>query len=128
MSVNNISWLQELTDENLTVSVSLALYPLSALFRVCYTFTDNCYLFLTTTDDESIVNVRFARKNVNCDLAAIAGEFSNELINQRVRFDIANETRPIRELIVAQAFAEADLIDRSTSEANYLEDPKGIGK
>ena len=32
----------------------------------------------------------------------------NELINQRVRTDVARETRAIRERIVAQAFAEAD--------------------
>jgi hypothetical protein len=32
----------------------------------------------------------------------------------------------IRELIVAQAFAEADIVDRSFSEGSNVEDPKGI--
>jgi His-Xaa-Ser system protein HxsD len=45
-------------------------------------------------------------------LTRIAGEFGNELISQRIRLDLAEETRPVRELIVAQAFAEADLSAR----------------
>ena len=53
---------------------------------------------------------------------------SNELINQRIRLDIAAETKSIRELIVAQAFAEADLLDRSRSEGDYHDDPRGIAK
>jgi hypothetical protein len=44
-----------------------------------------------------------------------------------VRLEIANETRAIRELIVAQAFTEADLIDRSGSEGSYIEDLRDVG-
>lgn len=128
MAESNISWLQEVTESTLTICVNLNLYPLEALFRVCYAFTDKCYLFLSIEDDPAVVSVRFARKQLECDLAAVAGEFSNDLIDQRVRFDIARSTSPIRELIVAQAFAEADLLDRSTSEASYLDDPRGIAK
>jgi hypothetical protein len=42
-------------------------------------------------------------------LADIAGEFANELIDQRVRYDLERETRHIRTRIVDQAFAEADI-------------------
>src|SRR5258706_145620 len=119
MAESNISWLQEVTESTLTICVNLNLYPLEALFRVCYAFTDKCYLFLSIEDDPSVVSVRLARKQRECDLAAVAGEFSNDLIDQRVRLDIARSTSPIRELIVAQAFAEADLLDRSASEASY---------
>lgn len=119
-------WIYENTDSSLGLSVNTDVYPLEVLFRVCYAFTDRCYLFLESGDLESTINVRFSRKRNELDLAALANEFSNELINQRVRFDLANETRPIRELIVAQAFAEADLLDRSASEADYGDDPRGI--
>jgi His-Xaa-Ser system protein HxsD len=70
----------------------------------------------------------FTRKTPDCDLHSLAGEFSNELINQRVRLQIASETRAIRELIVAQAFAEADLLDRSLSESSYVDDPRGVAR
>ena len=58
----------------------------------------------------------------------LAGEFSNELVNQKVRLDVAAETKAIRELIVAQAFAEADLLGGGDSEADYVTDPRGISR
>jgi His-Xaa-Ser system protein HxsD len=122
-----LSWVETLTEDSLCICINLELYTLEALFRVCYLFTDRCYLFLTE-ESPSVVKVHFARKTPACDLPAIAGAFSNELIDQKVRLDIANETRTIRELIVAQAFTEADLGSSSCSEADYHEDPKGISK
>ena len=126
MTPERISWLQDITDENLCVCVDTATYSLEALFRVCYAFTDKCYLFLRPENGSSVVRVMFTRKIPDCDLPSLAGEFSNELINQRVRLQVALETRAIRELIVAQAFAEADLLDRTLSESGYVDDPKGI--
>ena len=128
MSSPEFSWVEKLTDETLQICVSLDLYPLEALFRVCYSFTDRCYLFLEHTEAPDVVKVHFGSKVPGSDLAIIAGEFSNELINQRVRLDIARETKPIRELIVAQAFAEADLLDRTDMEADYRDDPRGISR
>ncbi len=128
MNSERISWLENVSDESLRVSVDLSVYSLDALFRVCYIFTDRCYLFLEPAERPSTIRVRFARKMPECDLAIVAAEFSNALIDQRVRTQIASETKAVRELIVAQAFAEADLIDRSLSESSFVEDPKGIAR
>jgi His-Xaa-Ser system protein HxsD len=121
-----LSWVQDATDDSLVIAVNTDLYSREALFRVCYLFTDRCYLFLSSDDNTPVIQVRFTRKSPDTDLSEMAGEFSNELINQKVRLDIAVETKAIRELIVAQAFAEADLFDRGDSEASYLDDPRGI--
>ena len=123
-----ISWIEDLNDESLSICVDTALYSLEALFRVCYSFTDKCYLYLQPTSPAPVIRVRFSRKTSDSDLALIAGEFSNELINQKVRMDVAAETRAIRELIVAQAFAESGLVDTSLPESDYLDDPKGIAQ
>lgn len=136
MPPTHLSWVQNVSDEHLAIRVNLDIYPLNALFRVCYLFTDRCYLFLSEDELPSeqmatmtnTVRVRFAKKAADCDLYTIAGEFSNELINQKVRFDIAAETGLIREMIVTQAFTEADLADRSHSGADYRDDPRGISK
>lgn len=121
------SWIvRDSSHSNLSIFVDTSVYPLEVLFRTCYAFTDRCYLFLSTSEASGVISVRFKQKLESCDLESVAGEFSNELINQRVRLDIANETRAIRELIVAQAFTEADLIDKSECEASYSDDPKGI--
>jgi His-Xaa-Ser system protein HxsD len=126
MSPPQLSWVRDVTDESLVVAVNTDLYSREALFRVCYLFTDRCYLFLTQEEGAPVIQVRFTRKGPDTDLNRMAGEFSNELINQKVRLDIAAETKTIRELIVAQAFAEADLLDGDDSEASYIEDPRGI--
>jgi len=120
------SWINELSDGALSILIDTRIYSIEVLFRTCYVFTDRCYLFLEPWSDREIIKVRFSKKNDDCALAEIASEFCNELVNQHVRLNIANETRPIRELIVAQAFAEADLIDRSDSEGSYIDDPRGI--
>ncbi len=121
-----LSWVQDVGDDSLVVAVNTDLYTREALFRVCYLFTDRCYLFLSQEEGSPVIRVRITRKGPDADLNELAGEFSNELINQKVRLDVAAETKAIRELIVAQAFAEADLFGGGESEADYLNDPKGI--
>jgi His-Xaa-Ser system protein HxsD len=128
MSSPQLSWVQDATDDSLIIAVSTDLYSIGALFRVCYLFTDRCYLFLSHGEGSQVIQVLITRKNPDTNLNQICGEFSNELINQKVRLDIADETRTIRELIVAQAFTEADLLDRNISESSYLDDLKGIAK
>lgn len=120
------SWIEQLTDDSIRIRINIDLYSTEALFRVCYIFTDRCYLFLQPQKDSSIVEVRCTRKTTECDMKTLVGDFANELINQRVRQDIAAESKTIRQLIVAQAFTEANLFDRELSEISYTEDPKGI--
>jgi len=121
-----ILWAKHVSDKTLTLEIDTAIYSLEAIFRVCYAFTDRCYLFLKPGTTDTSVVVRITEKKPDFDLETVAGEFSNALIDERVRRDIATETMSIRELIVAQAFAEADIVDRSFSESSYVEDPKGI--
>jgi len=128
MPRNQLSWISSSSENGVEIAVNLNLYSLEALFRVCYSFTDRCYLFLDHESQLPIVRVRFGKMTETADLNVIAGEFSNELINQKVRLDVAAETRAIRELIVAQAFAEVPLIDRPHAEADYHDDPKGIAR
>ena len=94
--------------------VDTTVHNLDSIFRSCYVFTDRCYLFLQRRGEQEIV-VEFRSKNTEVALREVIGAFANELINQRVRSDVARETRTIREQIVAQAFAEADFGD-STSQ------------
>src|SRR5919106_5045004 len=121
-----IFWTKHVSDKTLALEVDTAIYSLGVLFRVCYAFTDRCYLFLEPATKDTSVVVRITDKKPDLDLDTVVGEFSNALIDERVRRDIATETMSIRELIVAQAFAEVDILDRSFAEASYVEDPKGI--
>jgi His-Xaa-Ser system protein HxsD len=92
-----------------TIEINTKLYGRDALFQTCYKFTDRCYLFLRQVDPD-VVEVEFTARTNSADLGQITGEFANELIDQRLRADIARETRTIREAIVTQAFTEGGFI------------------
>jgi His-Xaa-Ser system protein HxsD len=72
--------------------------------------------------------VYFSPSNENTDLRKIIGEFSNRLIWQEVRQKIADETKTIREIIVAQALTEGNVLNHSGIEADYNNDPNGIAQ
>jgi His-Xaa-Ser system protein HxsD len=90
------------------VAVDTSLYTLDAMFRACYKFTDRCFVFLERGANDTVI-VHLRARTVGSDLAETIGAFQNELLDQRLRMDLARETRTIREWIVAQAFVEADL-------------------
>ncbi len=100
-----LQWVER-RDDYLSLRIDTTLYPEEAVFRACYAFTDRCYLFLERAG-EGALRIQFRPRRGSTKLDAIVGDFGNELINQRIRHTLARETRAIRELIVAQAFAEA---------------------
>jgi len=59
---------------------------------------------------------------------ALAGDFSNELIDQRLRERLEQQFGDVRTLIVAQAFAEGNLLDAASADGDYASDPQGIGR
>lgn len=98
------------TDDELTLLVDENVYAREAVLRACYWFTDRCYLFVSRVDVGRF-SVSIRPKSPDIALQAIAGEFSNALIDYQVRLDIERETHQIRELIVAKAFAEGNLLE-----------------
>jgi His-Xaa-Ser system protein HxsD len=102
--------------EGLAMDVNLTIYPLDVVLRACHTFTGRCYVFAHPAEGGR-VTVELAPREERDLPRDLAGQFSNALIDYRLRALIADETRPIRELLVAQAFCEADLLDRRESES-----------
>jgi His-Xaa-Ser system protein HxsD len=117
-----------LGDSTAVLQVDTTLYELDAMLRACYKYTDRCYLFLTREPGtESLVNVFFISKRQS-DLPTVMGEFCNELVDQSLRLALSQEFGPLRELIVAQAFSEGNLLDPQRDEGDYSSDPLGIGE
>ena len=123
-------------DGALRVSLSIDVYGLDAIFRSCYWLTDRCYVYLAPPKDR-LIEVTLAAKEGGVTMTdRLAWDFLNDLVDQRLRIDVNRETRTIREMIIAQAFAETDLIDdrgRLISErgnpnqsGNDEDDPEGI--
>ena len=103
--------VQELEDGSVRIGLDQTIYPLEAVFRSCYLFTDRCYVHLSRDDEEAnCISVRIWTKDLKTTSEVHAKEFCNDLIDQYLRRQIADESGKIRELLVAQAFAEGDLI------------------
>jgi His-Xaa-Ser system protein HxsD len=111
---------------NTVVDVDAALYGEDVVFRVAYDFTGSCTVDLARQGET--IRVTLAPKSAEADLQSIGNAFRNALIDARLRRDIAAETRTIRELLIAQAFAESDLLDHALTEADYEADPRNIAR
>lgn len=103
------AWRYE--DGALRLALSTDVYGLDAIFRSCYRLTERCYVYLSPPHD-GVVEVSLVAKDGGVHATdQLAWSFLNDLVDQRLRIDVNRETRTIREVIVAQAFAETDLID-----------------
>lgn len=120
----SLPWAQPGTN-GVSISVDLTVYPLDVVLRACHAFTARCYVFARGAENGTVV-VDFALRDAGGSLRELAGEFSNALLDHQLRALIAAETHAIRELLVAQAFCEADLLDRRESESDEAIDPRRI--
>ncbi|MEY2484195.1 MAG: hypothetical protein QOK24_2723 [Verrucomicrobiota bacterium] len=100
----------EADGSGLLAEVDLGVYSIPALLRVAYRFTDRCYVHLQHKN-EHVVEVRFRSKKDGAALAAIAGEFCNELLDQSLREIVASESAPVRNLIIAHALSRTPFVE-----------------
>jgi His-Xaa-Ser system protein HxsD len=116
-------------DSIAAVEVDTSLYGMDAIFRAAYRFTDRCYVFLSRSPEAPVmVAVTLMAKEPSTDVRRLVGQLCNELIDQKIRVALSKEVGPLRELIVAQAFAEGNLLDAQRDDGDYESDPLGIGK
>jgi His-Xaa-Ser system protein HxsD len=109
----------------MTVTIDLSIYPLDLVLRTCHVFTSRCYVVPHAAANGRVA-IEFVARDSSDSLRDLAGAFSNALLDSHLRARIADETRVIRELLVAQAFCEADLLDRRDIESDEFTDPRGI--
>jgi His-Xaa-Ser system protein HxsD len=100
----------EVRGPELTIRIDETVYSRDAVLRACHWFTDRCYLIVSHQDEGSFL-VRIRAKADGLNLEAVAGDFENALLDAQLRVEIGRETGKIRELIVAKAFAEGELLD-----------------
>jgi His-Xaa-Ser system protein HxsD len=100
---NGGCFLQRDDARTLTAIVDQRIYSRKALLRTCYWYTDKLYVYIEVLDPNRYA-VRFRQcENVAVDLTALAGQFLNDLLENELRTQIATETAPVREMLVAKA-------------------------
>jgi len=115
---------QRFEDGALRVSLPVEVYGLDAILRSCYWLTEHCFVYLGRPTAATIEVTLVAKSGRATETDQLTWDFLNDLIDQRLRVQVQAETRPIREMIVAQAFAEIDLID----DRGKIADPPGAKK
>lgn len=106
--------------------VDLEVYPLAVLLKVAHKFTDRCYLHLQF-EGESAVGVRFRGKK-GADCTSVAGDFCNELIDQTLRLQVNQETEEVRNLILAHALSNTNLLHPELEIQDPREDAHAVGQ
>jgi His-Xaa-Ser system protein HxsD len=115
---------------NVPIRIDTTLYPISAVTRAAYKFTARFHVAIRReADDSPWIVVTLTPKiptEATCGRVLI-GDFENELIDQRLRETLEAEFGAVRELIVAHAFSDTNLLDPARDDGDYVDDPLGIG-
>ena len=83
------------------------LYSKVALIKAAYNFTDNAYVHLDADDYYFYVTV----ESKTPDRLVSEKEFINEMLTQSVRHEVYQQTKNIRELLLARAMATSVIVD-----------------
>lgn len=85
------------------ILVDRKLYSKESVFQTCFTFIDDFYFMLDSTDSRIVVNIEPKKKCSDKSLEESVKKFHNELLLQETRFKISRDNRKVREAIINQA-------------------------
>ena len=94
------------------LSVSRDVYPAKAVLAAAYKLSDRCVIWIDA-DGEKRWSV-FLLATDSADVHDLLESLMRELVDQALRARLEEEFGPVRTLIVAQAFAEGNLLDPET--------------
>lgn len=77
------------------------IFPREVLFKAAYLFTSEYYIHMSYQEEYRIQIVVEAKPGVVID--DIDKKFCNELLAQMVRYQVSNENKTLRELVVGRA-------------------------
>ncbi len=95
----------EVDERQVSFDISDDLFPVDAVYGAAYLFVDRCWIFLSRPCKGTVgVHLKTKEDADEAALEALAGEFSNELLNQTMRVRIGESTATLREYTMARAF------------------------
>lgn len=103
--------LIEFCDDQVNITVDEKVYGLPAILKAAYSFTDKCYVLFTSSNQGLRVYLSKLDGDTtkDRDIKEIAKSFCNELLEQKMREQVLQETGRIREIITARAFASGNI-------------------
>jgi His-Xaa-Ser system protein HxsD len=113
--------------QNAVVAIDPDIIPLDAAVSAAYKFSDVCYVWIERHPAAGPQHycVFLRPKHPPIDLAVLVGEFTNELVDQRLRQRLEVQAGPLRTIIAAQAFAEGNLLNPA-DQTDYRGDHQNV--
>jgi His-Xaa-Ser system protein HxsD len=108
------------------IGVQPGVYGIEPILRAVHRFTDRCYVHVER-QDQQLVLVRLQARNSTQNLHALAGQLCNDILDQSLRASVATATEPVRRLVIAQAFSQANLMRPDLDATQAAVDPLKIG-
>ncbi|MCW5801091.1 MAG: His-Xaa-Ser system protein HxsD [Deltaproteobacteria bacterium] len=103
----------ELVDGAIPLTIDLRAYRLGAIKKAGYRLAERCTLVIARVEGECLFGSLAFRPTVDAAAAReVARQFFQELLDQELREELAEETSSMRALILAHAFSKTDLIRR----------------
>jgi His-Xaa-Ser system protein HxsD len=105
--------LPELADGAISVDLDLRVYRLTAIKKAAYRFADRFTAVIGTAVQDQLPVSLYFKPSTSAPIAReVTRQFFQELLDQELREQIAEETNAVRTLILAHAFSHADIIKR----------------
>lgn len=125
------NWLH-IEDDTAVVTVDTGIYSVSVIRRAAHRLTGRFAVYLSRPEAEEEVlpgqKVQVSlRGRDGGPLRRAAEDFMNLLLDETLREEIARETEPVRNLILAHALSGSDVLNTALADADAEEDPLGIG-
>lgn len=103
----------ELVNGAIDLAIDLRVYRLSAIKKAAYRFADRFTAVLGSPEHDCLsLSLRFKTNVAEATARETARQFFQELLDQELREQVAEETNAVRTLILAHAFSNVDLIKR----------------
>jgi His-Xaa-Ser system protein HxsD len=103
----------QLLDDTIHLMIDIRVYRLTAVKKTAYRVAARCTAVISGPDDHLLpVTLRFKPGTTETAAREAVRVFFQELLDQELREQIAEETSSIRTLILAHAFSKVDLIKR----------------
>ena len=106
--------------DNITFYVDTNIYNDAVIKKAIYNFIENRKVILNKINEKTVVVVS---KKSNDDIENFVKNFYSELLNESLRFEVMNETKNIRELILGRALYST-CIDTEENEETTEKDNK----
>jgi len=97
-------------DRVVKVRVDSRIYSLEVAQRAAFRCTDLASFEFRIVDGATLEVTATVKANLQLDAAELTGRFNNELLDQKLRQTISDETKSERDLILAYAFSNTKLL------------------